>query len=170
MENFIWSKALLKSYNRLDQVAEILDRTVLEKGLASQYSFDCTERLAGKILAVIERKKILVMVKALVEECLTCLKKRHYKALILKYIDCMKSSDIAEALGCSMRSCFRILSDALGDFGRNLVKLGYDDNKLRLLVKNEPFIKTVYNEVLKEENITPFYNVPTAYYITASKV
>ena len=63
MENFIWSKTLLKSYNRLEQVAQILDRTVLEKGIASQFTYNNTEIVAQKILAVIERKKILVKIK-----------------------------------------------------------------------------------------------------------
>lgn len=167
MENLMWSKTLLKSFNRLDQVAEILDRLVLEKGIASQYSFDSTERLAGKILAVIERKKILVTLKSLTMECLSKLKSKHSKLLILKFFDCMKSTDIATVLGCSMRSLFRNTNQALINFNKNLIELGYDDAKLRLLVKNEPFIKTVYNEVLKEENIAPFITSTESYvYVT----
>lgn len=167
MENLMWSKTLLKSYNRLEQVAEILDRTVLDKGIASQYSFDSTEKLAGKILAVIERKKVLVTIKVIIEECLSKLKSKHSKLLVLKFFDCMKSADIANVLGCSMRSLFRNSNQALSYFNKNLLELGYDDEKLRLLVKNEPFIKTVYNEVLKEENVAPFItNTQTFIYVT----
>ena len=165
MENFIWSKTLLKSYNRLEQVAQILDRTVLEKGIASQFTYNNTEIVAQKILAVIERKKILVKIKAIIEECLSKLSNKHTKVLVLKYFDCLKSTSIAEVMGVSLRSCFRIVNKSLEKFAEQLTNLGYDDESLRLLVKNEPFIKTVYNEVLKDENIMPFFNVKTTYLV-----
>ena len=156
MENFLWSKALLKSYNRLDQVAEILDRTVLSRGLASQFSFNNTEIIAGKILSVIERKKTLVQIKAIIEECLSKLSGKYFKILALKYLDNMKFCEIAKVMDISMRSCFRIVNKAMEQFSQNLLDIGYDEEHLRLLVKNEPFIKTVYNEVLKDEHIMPF--------------
>ena len=148
MDLKIWSKTLLNSYMCFEKITQAIDDLVLTYGLDSANLFDTQAYLysAEQMIELTERKKLIINLKVLCDTVFANMKPQFARILILKYIDNMKSTDIAKTLGISIRSYFRWLNLAIEAFGKKLNSLGYTDVKLREMCNKEVWIKSVYNK------------------------
>lgn len=151
MENENLSKTLLSVYRYLPRVANAIDKLVCSRAYNSatmcmtNVSFNSSECVANSILNLSERKVALINVKILIEKGLKGMKSAFAKLLIWKYIDGLKSYEIAEKLNICVRSYFRKLNLALSSFEKSLFRLGYDEDRIFKMIARENWIKEVYH-------------------------
>ena len=81
------------------------------------------------------------------------MKNEHAKLLILKYIENQKSEQIAQIMNCTLRTYFRKSALAHESFYKNLCVLGYDEQKLKQMLKGEAWIMSVYNDFCQQTNL-----------------
>ncbi len=158
MDLKIWSKTLLNSYMCFEKIADAIDKLVLTYGLDSYHLHDIQafEFSAEQMIELTERKKLLINLKVMCDETLSKMTPKYARILILKYIDGIKSSDIAKLLGVSLRSYFRWMSEAINSFSLKLKNLGYTDEILKEMCENEIWIKQLYNKYfIAELSIKP---------------
>ena len=71
--------------------------------------------------------------------------------MIEKYIDGRRAKEIAERYDLSLRSTFRKLALAEESFDKKLNLLGYDDEKISKMLKDEHWIINVYDRFAQNE-------------------
>lgn len=149
MKNNTWAKTLLYTYKYLERVAQAIDDLVEEHALHSFYYSSIenndAERVSKKIISLIERKKRLINIKVLVDKCLESCNPKSASILIEKYMDNDRAEDIAMRNNLSMRTYFRRLADGEDSFSSLMTRFGFSDKKLCEYLKNENWIKEVYN-------------------------
>jgi DNA-directed RNA polymerase specialized sigma24 family protein len=101
MELKIWCKTFLNAYRCLEKITQAIDKIVLTTGLNSNYD---TKSSANKIIELTERKITLINLKLLIEKTLNQLDTKDAKLLLLKYVDKVKSEDIAKVFNISNRT------------------------------------------------------------------
>lgn len=151
-----WSKALLNCYSHLEQICDAIDKTVLNYGIGS-FNSNQTMIVADKILSLISRKKFLINTKVLVDNVLNNISVTSAKILIVRYIDKVKTETASKVLGMSNRNFFRRLNLAVKEFSAELVKQGYNTEKLNNIFKKETWIVEIYNSYSKKQS-TDNYN------------
>lgn len=159
MELRIWSKTFLNVYRSLDKIAEAIDRIVLTSGLSSgmnEYSGNAYY-IANKIIELTERKIVLINLKLLIEEVLNKLDKNSVRLLMLKYVDRVRTEDIADLMHVSKRTFFRKSNKAITSFELTLSRLGQTSKSISIMLEDEAWIKDLYQRLIKQEivNITP---------------
>ena len=126
----LWSKTLLRSYGMLDKAIGAIDRAfekiVNSSRCASSYDtlFNGTEVVAGKLLSLIEKKKILVRTQKLVDNILDKMDKDNAKLLVLKYINNISNEEISVLLNKSVRTVLRYSIIAIDEFSSALESSG----------------------------------------------
>ena len=151
MENEDLNKTLLSVYRYLPRVANAIDKLVKSRAYNSasscmtNISFNSSECVANSILNLSERKITLINVKIIIEKGLKSMKPSLARVLIWKYIDGLKSSEIAEKLNICIRSYFRKIKLALSSFEKALFRLGYFEDRILKLIGSEKWIMEVYN-------------------------
>ncbi len=158
MKNCLWAKTLLSVYRYLERIAGALDKIILQSGLNSSsilgqnYFYNNVYSITQKIIDLSERKVTLINLKLLVEDVLGELEEKDAQILIEKYFDGVKSTELMQRHGISMRTVFRKLDCALNSFASKLIVKGYPDRILSQNLRNEGWIKNVYERFASKEN------------------
>lgn len=156
MEN-VFSKTILQVYKYLPRIARTYDRLVESKAINSQYtnayniSYFGTEAVTKAIIDLSERKVTLINLKLLIERALKSMKPSMARILILKFVDGKRCVDLAEYFNVCLRTVFRKLNSALASFSLALKRLGYDESKLKEMLKHEKWISSVHNHFSKSD-------------------
>lgn len=166
MRNLVWAKALFESYKYMTRIIKSIDRMVLERSVKS-YGVGKGEPTTMEkmeiIIDLIQRKKRLLTIKMLIEEALKNMDREDARVLIDFYIDKIDIAEIAEAQGKTPRTMLRHINKMLLDAMTKISDLGYDINRIELLLKNEGWIVGVYNKIASrfgESKRIPLLNMP----------
>lgn len=151
MKQKIWAKTLLASYNSLETIANAVDNLVVTQGINSANNHLSTIENAERIISLIQRKKLLVNLKVLVDSNIEKLDNLSARLLIMRYLDNIKPDICLEILKLTRRTYFRKLDRALEEFSLKLKLSGYTPAVLEQLVKKEHWIRENYNNFLKQE-------------------
>ena len=146
-------------YKYLKRMTMAFDRLIESKASNSfytssnNYAFNNVFDITNSMIELTERKVTLINLKVLADKVLKTMKTEHAKILIMKYIENQKSEYIAKAINCTLRTYFRKSVLALESFYKNLCILGYDENKLKQMLKDEAWIMSVYNDFCQQSSI-----------------
>lgn len=151
MKQKIWAKTLLASYNSLETIANAVDNLVLTQGVNSANNHLTTMENAERIINLIQRKKLLVNLKVLVDSNIAKLDSLSARILIMRFLDNIKPDICLEILKLARRTYFRKLDRALEEFSLKLKLGGYTAEKIEQLVQKEHWIKEIYNNLQKQE-------------------
>lgn len=166
-KDLVWTKTLLSVYRYLERVCNAIDKIVMKNALGcaditgQNYFQNNIYAVSQRILDLSERKVTLINLKVLVEDVLKCLNVKEAKILIERYVDDAKTQDIAKMHSVSIRTVFRIMNNAEKSFSTRLKLLGWSDLKLRVMLKDEMWIKNVFNQF--NEKVTDDFVFSTAY-------
>lgn len=147
----VWSKTLLSVYRYLDTVNSAIDNLVLKHGLSRGTQFNSTLDTANKMIELTERKKKLIKLYNLIDNCLAKLQSDDIKLLVLTYFDLMKSQQVADAMDISIRTFFRRKKLATESFGKALKLEGYDNQKLQNWLSGENWLIGVFESNLQQD-------------------
>lgn len=157
-----WSKSALSVYKYLEQMANTIDKIVLDSGKNSNHQnvqkYQTTLYQTGKMIELMERKRKMINLKVAVEDSLQGLSKIERRILCLVFIDGVKSERVSELLEISLRTFFRKKSKALEHFKEEMISCGYNIDFFETEYSTEKWMLSVYHEsVLKynkdEENL-----------------
>ena len=146
-----WSKTLLVTYGHLETICGAIDKTVLSYGIGSRTSFHDAEYVANKMISLIERKKFLINIKVLVDKILSNIGSTYARVLTLKYIDRIDSALASQTMKISSRTYFRKINMGIECFWGQLEKMGYNEEILSNLFKDEKWIMEIYNSYEKKD-------------------
>lgn len=151
MEQKVWAKTLLNSYTCLERVASAIDKMVLDKGINSAFDNRSTLRQTDRIIRLIQRKKMLINAKIIVENSICKLRDNELNVIVLRYFDKVKCTDIAELLDVSMRTYFRRLSQAINNMAKILNNQGFTGEVLFSMLGDDPWISRLYDAIYNKE-------------------
>ena len=166
-KDLVWTKTLLSVYRYLERVCDAIDKIVMKNALGcaditgQNYFQNNIYSVSQRIIDLSERKVTLINLKVLVEDTLKCLNAKEAKVLIEKYVDDAKAQDIAQIHDISIRTVFRIINNAEKSFSARLRLQGWSDLKLRVMIKDEMWIKNVFNQF--SEKVPENFVFSTAY-------
>lgn len=152
--DYVWAKTLLGVYRYLERIAGAIDKIVEKTGLGSanicgqNYFYNNIFAVSQKMIDLSERKVTLINLKILVEETLKKIPAEDAEILIEKFFDGVKIRELVERHDISMRTAFRKLEGATKSFASVLVAKGFDDERLKDMLKNEHWIMQVYERLL----------------------
>lgn len=149
MEQKIWAKTLLSSYNCLEKISSAIDSLVVSQGVSSARNHLSTIENAEKIINLIQRKKLLINLKVLIEQTIAELSTSSAKILVLKFFDRVKSEVCLEVLAMPRRTFFRRVDGAIAEFASKLKQHGYDSDMLKNMLKNERWIVSMHTAFSK---------------------
>ena len=155
-KDLVWTKTLLSVYRYLERVCDAIDKIVMKNALGcaditgQNYFQNNIYSVSQRILDLSERKVTLINLKVLIEDILRCLNAKEAKILIERYVDDSKAQDIAQMHNISIRTVFRIINNAEKSFSARLRFQGWSDWKLRVMIKDEMWIKNVFNQFSKK--------------------
>lgn len=152
MKQKVWAKTLLTIYNCLETIASAIDNLVITQSVSSGRNNLTTLENAEKVINLIQRKKLLVNLKVLIDNSLSKLDKNCARILIMKYVDKLKPELAMQILELSRRTYFRRIDSAVDSFATELSNLGYDESVLESMLKKEHWIKEFYNSFLKQSS------------------
>ncbi len=156
MKSNLWVKTLLYIYKYLDRITDGIDKMVEKKAMSSFYYGNChqcdngTMTIVNKIISMIERKKRLINIKVLVDKCLLACEKEGAEILIERFIDDDSAEIVAERRDMNIRTFFRRQDRAESDFYSQMVRMGYDVEKLEVYLEEEGWIIDVYQRFCRE--------------------
>lgn len=149
----VWSKTLLNVYDCLFSLTNEIDKIIKNFAVnsCSFYGFNRTFQDVQKIIDLTDRKVTLINVKVLIEKILVDLDDVSCKILTLKFVDKMPHDLIMEVLDIKRRTYFRKYNEAIGSFSCKLLAMGFDENKIIKLIKDEKWILFLFNEYFEKE-------------------
>ena len=145
MKQKIWSKTLLATYNCLETISNAIDSIVISQGIGSGRNNLTTMQSAERIINLIQRKKLLINLKVLIEKVIARLDSKVARILVLKFFDKLKPEICMEVLKLTRRTYFRRVNSAINEFGEMLESFGYTDDVLSKMLDKENWIKEYYN-------------------------
>ncbi len=157
MEFDLWSKTLLRSYGMLEKITGAIDRTFNKIAYTSRSSstsdtlLSSTYQISEKLLTLIDRKRLLINTKILVDEILSSIDENSAKVLVLKYINNLTNDDMTKILNLSIRTILRRTNKAVEEFGYEIKCRGYTEEKLNNMYMNEKWVMDILKSV-QEEN------------------
>lgn len=144
-----WSKSSLSIYKYLSTMSDTIDKIVNNSSKESNSTmlqkYQTTYYQASKILEYIDRKRKMVNLKVIVEDVIGRLKKDDRRLITLVYFDGVKSEEVAELMGISLRTFFRKKANALKEFTLILQALGYDEEFFEKEYFCEKWFMAVYD-------------------------
>lgn len=153
----VWAKTLLSVYRYLERIAGAIDKIVEKTGLGSlnicgqNYFYNNIFTVSQKMIDLSERKVSLINAKVLVENSLKKIDAEDAEILIEKFFDGVKTREMVEAHGISMRTAFRKIDSAIKAFAGALILQGFDDARLEKMLKNEHWILQVRDRLLTKD-------------------
>lgn len=155
--DYVWARTLLSVYRYLERIAGAIDKIVEQTGLGSanicgqNYFYNNIFTVSQKMIDLSERKVTLINVKLLVENSLRKIDPEDAEILIEKFFDGVKTKDIVERHGISMRTAFRKIDCAIKSFASALVLQGFDTDRLQQTLKDEHWIIQVHDRLLAKD-------------------
>ena len=149
MKGRLWLKTILQSYNIVNMVNKAIDNRVNEQSIMSHlhtYGYDDTLELTETIINLIERKKNLLLIKSLVDDCLNFIDPEFSKLLVLFFIDRYSQVDIAKIFNLSRRTLQRRINKGLDMAVDFFIKNGYSYNVLEKMFAKESWLIGMYND------------------------
>lgn len=132
METKNKTERIFKKYKYFKLEADYLDRVIMSIGI--NYAMPAIVA-SEKITKLMRKKSKLVLFKSCVEKAIKDVEPKYAKILILKYVGCHKTVDIADILNIHQRSVFRVLEKAedkfLTAFYDTTKELGYGEARNR---------------------------------------
>ncbi len=155
MKNNNWAKTILYVHKYLERITEGVDKLVEREAMNSYYFSSTREndvtKVANKIIELTERKKRLINLKVLTENCLKDIDNLQARILIGKYINEEPCDVLAQRLNLAERTFFRRLGQAEESFSKALCRYGFSDEKMSSYLKGENWILDVYENFMGEE-------------------
>lgn len=154
----IWTKTILSVYRYLERVCNAIDRICMQSALASgnilgsNFHNNNALAISQKLIDLSERKVNLINLKILTDDILKSLAVKDAKMLVLVYCDGQKRKDIAQTCDISLRTVFRRIDTAEQSFAKKLVCKGYNAFVLAKMLKDEAWIKSVYDRFCQKGN------------------
>jgi len=148
MENCELERTLLNTYKYFEPMADKIDALIEKEGTASFYTSsqsviqNSCEKVAERMIDLMEHKKNIINLKILTEKALKNLSDYDYTFLTQRFFENIRVEDIAQMLGINCRTAFRRLDSALDNFKTNLHRLVRED-KLQMMANFEPWISKV---------------------------
>lgn len=153
MKQKIWAKTLLTTYNCLEPISDAIDKLVISQGVNSCCNNLTTLENAEKIINLIQRKKIMVNLKVIIENVMASLDTQSARILVMKYFDKVKPEVCFSLLEMSRRTYFRKIDKAIEEFSIHLKNFGYSSETLEQLLSKENWIKEYYNHFAKQKEV-----------------
>ena len=151
----MWSKSILSIYRYLETLSNAIDGLVKKNSkLTTGRGYNSTYIQASKIIEWTEKKRKMINLKIATREALKQLPLTDRRILILFYIDGVKSSVIAELLGCSIRTYYRKKVDAIERFGLALGRVGFDMDYLNKNYLQEKWLMSVYDRCIIQDSVS----------------
>ena len=153
-----WTKTILTVYRYLERISGAIDKIILQSGLnssnivGSNYFSNNTYSVSQRIIDLSERKVTLINLKVLIETSLSEIGQIEAELLIEKYLNGLKSHELAEKFSLSMRTVFRRLINAEKALKNRLQAKGYTDMRLKYMLKDEGWINNIYNQFASKDN------------------
>ena len=144
-----FSKLLLKYKNKSctreehNFVSQFMN-TSLKEFVKSKVTKEQQES-AERIINLIQRKKLLINLKVLIEKTLAKMNSEVARILVLKFFDKLKPEICMQVLNVTRRTYFRRVNSAIDEFGEMLENFGYTENVLSKMLDKENWIKEYYN-------------------------
>ena len=151
-----WSKSALSVYRYLEQMANTIDKIVLDSGKNSNHQnvqkYQTTLYQTGKMIELIDRKRKIINLKIAVEDSLQHLSKKDRRILVLVFIDGVKNDLVTELIEVSPRTFFRRKARALEKFSEQMEKYGYNLDFFEKDYVSEKWLQSVYQECVQKYN------------------
>lgn len=150
MELRVWGKTIISVQKYLERVISAIDSLISKKALASVFvnSKNLTEQnaysVANTLIELSERKINLINLNIICSDALQNINKLSAKILILKFIDCLSSAEIASLIGVSDRTFFRKLNFAYDELAKWLSRNNYTKEYFEKNYKNEGWIMEAF--------------------------
>ncbi len=147
-----YSRSALSIYRYLETMSKSLDKVVLDigkgSGKVSCKNYQTTHLQTSKMIKLMDRKRKLVNLKVVVEECLAGIPEDSRRILSLFYMDGITANLISQLLGVSLRTFFRQKTKALDSFCFELDKRGYGKAFFEEEYSCEKWFSSVYADML----------------------
>lgn len=151
-----WSKSTLSIYRYLEKMVDSLDKLIMDISKHSNSGYlqknNTTYSQTRKLIELIDRKRKMINLKVAVEDSLAGLGKIDRRILTLVFIDGVKSEQIAQLLGVSLRTFFRKKILALSKFNSQMIAKGFDLEFFVSEYAQEQWIMSVYDECVSKYN------------------
>ncbi len=154
-----WARTILTVYRYLERIAGAIDKIVMQRALGSSnivgqnYFYNNTLTISEKLIELSERKVTLINLKVLIEDALGDMDEKDANVLIQKYVDGLRNKDLAESQCVGLRTIFRKVEKAELAFKGKIVSKGFNDIRLKDMLKDEIWINNAYNALAnKDEN------------------
>ncbi|MBQ8749767.1 MAG: sigma-70 family RNA polymerase sigma factor [Clostridia bacterium] len=142
----VWTDVLLESYNNLVNFADAVDRKIDILSHCNDSRLNALE-VSNKIIDLMEKKISICNTKVLIENVINNLDKEARKLIVLKYIDKYSLEKIAISMKMTLRTIYRKMSKVREKFSKMLLLMGYTDEKLHLMYKDNLWL---YNSFCSE--------------------
>lgn len=152
MQDLIWTESLLKAYSRLDSYIEKINKRVNVVALTQpsvQYG-TTTEVVAEKIFKLIDKKKVVIKTKFLIEEILMKINPKYASVLKMRFVDNKTIENIADYFCVSSRTVRRYILEGVNYFKKILNKKLLEDRDLLQMYKNETWMASIYYDNVKK--------------------
>lgn len=151
----VWYRTLLFVYNMLDMVAESIDKLVEQQAMnsfyySSNFSDNDVMTVAEKIIALSERKVRLINIKVATDNSLKECPVELAQLLIEHYIDNDICEDVAKRHNMVLRTFYRKLQKAEGEFANNMIEKGYTEERIREEFKEDRWVIDIYKKFLSK--------------------
>ena len=148
MKEKILIKSVLEGYRFIDKVVKKLDANVVTKGVNSfvTHGFNETLNLANDILYLSSRKKKLLNLKGMIDDCIKTMPSQSGKLIVLKYFDGLTNIKLAEMFGFGVKKIAKLLDRALINMALYFCSLGFNLQSLLHYLKDEDWLIGIYKE------------------------
>lgn len=141
---------LLSIYKFLPTLISSIDRLVEIRGVGSSncsFSFsDTAINQANNILALTNRKVLLINLRVATNTILSKLKPEYSKLLVLRYIDGFSTKFISEKLSINLRTCFRKIDSALKSFSSKMGEFIHQNENI-FLNENKDSLSVIFKKL-----------------------
>ena len=146
----IWSKVILSLADKLSQYYKACDKEIDRRcsfEFITQNPQEGTYNSLVKLSELVEKKKSFIVIKLIIDEAFSYLKKEEIKFLKLRYIKGVSYNRISQKTGIPVSSCFRCVEKALNKFCYILDKCGYNEEYFQNVFGNDDFFLGQKNSI-----------------------
>ena len=138
-----WARALLIIYPRTKRIIEMLEESRLRMAHGG-FSVPASEELFQRIIDINYRIEGIMNIKVITQTALKNLAVCYRDILRLRHVEGRSIAELADYEGTSVRNCFRRYDRALTAFFREIVKLGYSEEKLNREYISDSLVMNIY--------------------------
>ena len=154
MKDLIWTESLLKAYARLENYIEMINKRVNALALTTpsvQYG-TTTEVIADKIFKLIDKKKIMIKTKYLIDEILMQINQKYATVLKMFFVQNKSKEQVAEYFEVSKRTISRYMIEGINYF-KKMIKQREEtkDETLPSLFKKETWMASIYYDNVRKK-------------------